>query len=212
LSKRHPGPHGTGVRSRSRPGGCPRLIPGFRQLSRFRREREFPLPEAVGPESRMGVRGRASTVMTGCWFGGADDASWMGSPSPVMAGSSLLGAGVSLRLPNSTGPRSRSRIARRALRAGRNEGLAPSPWCHPRRVDDNPLRAALPLPPADARDQLRRLLIRDHPDRDAIAKQLLQRRTSGAVQLAELVDMLRIDDEARRRMVRILGELGATES
>jgi hypothetical protein len=79
-------------------------------------------------------------------------------------------------------------------------------------VDDNHLRAALQLLPADARDQLRRLLIRDQPDRDAIAKQLLQRRTSGAVQLAELVDMLTIDDEARRRMVRILGELGATES
>jgi len=63
-------------------------------------------------------------------------------------------------------------------------------------VDDNHLRAALPLLPADARDQLRRLLIRDQPDRDAIAKQLLQRRTSGAVQLAELVDMLTIDDEA----------------
>ena len=32
---------GTGVRSRSRQAAAPRVIPGFRQLSRFRREREF---------------------------------------------------------------------------------------------------------------------------------------------------------------------------
>lgn len=89
-----------------------------------------------------------------------------------VAGSSLLGAGVSLGCRTAPG-RDHDRASPDALCVpGLTEGLAPSLWCHPRRVDDNHLRAALPLPPADARDQLRLLLIRDQPDRDAIAKQL----------------------------------------
>jgi hypothetical protein len=65
------------------------------------------------------------------------------------------------------------------------------------------------LPP-DARNELRRLLIRDQADRDAIAEQLLRRRTPRAADLADLIDLLTLDDETRRRVVRLLGELEAT--
>lgn len=196
MSKRHPGALEQGCGQDRGQAAAPRLIPVQAAI-------------AVPSQARVPVAGGGGTRVTD----GCPRASVHGDDGVLVrrrrclvdgfavsgdAGSSLFRGGVSLRLPNSTGPRSRSRIARRALRAGRNEGLAPSLWCHPRRVDDNHLRAALPLLPADARDQLHRLLIRDQPDSDAIAKQLLQRRTSGAVQLAELVDMLTIDDEARR--------------
>jgi hypothetical protein len=77
-------------------------------------------------------------------------------------------------------------------------------------VDDLALRSTLCQLPPDARDDLRRLLIRDQPQRDAISAQLLRRRTVGANDLAELIDMLSLDDEARRRVVRILGELEAS--
>jgi hypothetical protein len=76
-------------------------------------------------------------------------------------------------------------------------------------MDDATLRSSMSRLEPAARDDLRRLLIRDLADRDAIAEQLLRRRTAGADQLAELIDMLSIDDEARRQAVRILGELEA---
>ena len=44
-----------------------------------------------------------------------------------------------------------------------------------------------------------------------IAEQLLRRRTPGATDLADLLDMLSIDDEARRMVVRVLGEMEAVE-
>ena len=72
------------------------------------------------------------------------------------------------------------------------------------------LHTTLSRLPIGARHDLRRLLIRDQPDRDAIAEQLLRRRTEGADQLAELIDMLTIDDELRRQVARILGELEAS--
>jgi len=63
--------------------------------------------------------------------------------------------------------------------------------------------------PSAALDDLRGLLIRDQADRDAIAEQLLWTRTKGADQLAELIDILSLDDGMRRRVVRLLGELEA---
>jgi hypothetical protein len=55
------------------------------------------------------------------------------------------------------------------------------------------------------RDDPRRLLIRDQANRDTIAERLLRRRTAGADYLAELIDFLSLDSEARRRIVRVLG-------
>ena len=79
-------------------------------------------------------------------------------------------------------------------------------------MDDEAFRSPLRQLPQSARDDLRRLLIRDQPDRDAIAEQLLRRRTPAADDLAELIDMLSLDVEARRQVVRILGELEAHAS
>ena len=76
-------------------------------------------------------------------------------------------------------------------------------------MDEDALQTTLRELPPDAQDDLRRLLIRDQHDRDSIAEQLLRRRTAGAGQLAELIDMLSIDDATRRHVVRLLGELEA---
>jgi hypothetical protein len=43
------------------------------------------------------------------------------------------------------------------------------------------------------------LLVRDQPDRDAMAEQLPRRRTAVADHLAEFIEMLSLDAEARRR-------------
>lgn len=77
-------------------------------------------------------------------------------------------------------------------------------------MSDDDLRSTLEgLDPA-ARDDLRRLLIRDQADRDAIAQQLLRRRTNGADDLADLIDKLSLDALMRRKVVRVLGELEAS--
>jgi hypothetical protein len=77
-------------------------------------------------------------------------------------------------------------------------------------MDDEEVRVALGQLPLPALDDLRRLLIRDQPDRDAKAEQLLRRRTVGANDFDELIDMLSLNDEMRRQVVRILGELEAS--
>jgi len=76
-------------------------------------------------------------------------------------------------------------------------------------LDDAALTDVLRRLPPGARSDLRRLLISDQPDRNAIAEQLLRRRTLGADALADLIDLLTLDADARRRVVRLLGELEA---
>jgi hypothetical protein len=74
-------------------------------------------------------------------------------------------------------------------------------------VDDDGLRAALARIEPAGRDKLRRLLVADQPDRDRIAERLLRERTNAADALAEIIDLLTIDDEARRTVVRLLAEI-----
>ena len=76
-------------------------------------------------------------------------------------------------------------------------------------MDDAATADTLRRLPPGARDELRQLLIRDQPERDAIAEQLLRQRTPGADDLADLIDLLTLDDDGRRRIVRLLGELEA---
>ena len=76
-------------------------------------------------------------------------------------------------------------------------------------MNDATLRDTLMRLDPGARNELRRLLISDQPDRNAIAEQLLRRRTLGADALADLIDLLTLDADARRRVVRLLGELEA---
>lgn len=77
-------------------------------------------------------------------------------------------------------------------------------------MDDAALLAALRRLDPAAREDLRRLLVRDQPDRDAVAAQLLRKQTPGADGMADLLDMLSLDPDARRRLTRLLGELEAT--
>ena len=57
-----------------------------------------------------------------------------------------------------------------------------------------------------ARDHLRNVLIRDQADRDAIASKLLRYRDGHADDWADIIDMLTLYPDARRRVVRLLGE------
>ncbi len=71
------------------------------------------------------------------------------------------------------------------------------------------LRALLLTFDPHARDALRRVLIRDQADRDAISSQLLRYRDRRGDDWADIIDMLTMDPEARRKVVRLLGELDA---
>ena len=62
-----------------------------------------------------------------------------------------------------------------------------------------------------ARDDLRRVLIHDQADRDAVASQLLRYRDERGDDWTDIIDMLTMHPEARRRVVRMLGLIEATE-
>jgi hypothetical protein len=76
-------------------------------------------------------------------------------------------------------------------------------------ADDPNLRATLETLDPKARDTLRRALIHDHTDRDAIASQLLRYRDGRGDDWADIIDMLTIDPDARRLVVRVLAEIEA---
>ncbi len=59
------------------------------------------------------------------------------------------------------------------------------------------------------RDDLRRVLIHDQADRDAIASRLMRYRDQSGQDWADIIDFLTMYPEARRRAVRALGELTA---
>jgi hypothetical protein len=58
-------------------------------------------------------------------------------------------------------------------------------------VGDQDLRSILETLDPNARDTLRRVLIHDHADRDAIASQLMRYRDKRGNDWAEIVDMRR---------------------
>ena len=59
------------------------------------------------------------------------------------------------------------------------------------------------------RDELRRVLIRDQADRDAVSSQLLRYRDGHGDDRADIIDMLTMYPEARREVVRLLAEIDA---
>jgi hypothetical protein len=75
--------------------------------------------------------------------------------------------------------------------------------------DDN-LRDRLSQLTPSGREHLRRGLIHDQADRDAIASRLGPLRDERGDDWADIIDMLTIYPEARRRVVRLLGEIGAS--
>jgi hypothetical protein len=74
---------------------------------------------------------------------------------------------------------------------------------------DTDFRALLSTLNPKARDALRRVLIHNHADRDAIASQLLRYRDERGDDWADIIDMLTMHSEERRKVARLLGEIEA---
>jgi hypothetical protein len=62
-----------------------------------------------------------------------------------------------------------------------------------------------------ARDDLRRILIHDQADRDAISSRLMRCRDQNGQDWADIIDFLTMHPEARRRVARLLGEIDARD-
>jgi hypothetical protein len=80
--------------------------------------------------------------------------------------------------------------------------------CNARVVNDAELLNSLPRMDQTARDALRRALVPDQSDRDALAERFLRERAFG---MADLLDFLTLNPDARRQAVRVLGELEASK-
>ena len=59
-----------------------------------------------------------------------------------------------------------------------------------------------------ARDHLRNVLIREEPDRVAISSRLMRYRDQNGQDWADIIDFLTMHPDARRRVFRILGQIG----
>jgi hypothetical protein len=62
------------------------------------------------------------------------------------------------------------------------------------------------------REALRRVLIHDQADRDAISSQLLRYRDERGDDWADIIDMLTMYPEARQKVARLLGEISSDVS
>jgi len=74
---------------------------------------------------------------------------------------------------------------------------------------DDDIRERLAAFSPKARETLRRVLIHDQADRDAIVSRLLRYRDERGDDWADIIDMLTMYPEARRKVVRLLAELDA---
>jgi hypothetical protein len=57
---------------------------------------------------------------------------------------------------------------------------------------------------------VRRVMIHDQADRDAVSSHLLRYRDGHGDDWADIIDLLTLNPEARRKVVRVLGEIAAT--
>jgi hypothetical protein len=71
------------------------------------------------------------------------------------------------------------------------------------------LRSLLETLDPKTRDDLRRVLIRDQADRDAISSRLMRYRDRNEQDWADIIDFLTMWPDARRQVVRVLGEIDA---
>ena len=69
--------------------------------------------------------------------------------------------------------------------------------------NDDDLRDALRSLDPKTRDQLRRPLIRDQEDRDAVSSHLLHYRDNAGDALADVIDLLTLHPKERLKVVRI---------
>jgi hypothetical protein len=76
---------------------------------------------------------------------------------------------------------------------------------------DADLRGLLRTLDPKARHDLRSVLIHDQGDRDAIASRLMRYRDGRGDDWADIIDMLTMYPEARRKVVRLLGEIEAED-
>jgi len=76
-------------------------------------------------------------------------------------------------------------------------------------VADDQVRSLLETLDPHARGTLRRALIHDQADRDAVASQLLRYRDGHGDDWADIIDMLTMHPEERRKVARMLGEIEA---
>jgi hypothetical protein len=74
---------------------------------------------------------------------------------------------------------------------------------------DDDLRKLLATLDPQARNDFRSALIRDQADREAIASQLVRYRDGRGDDPADIIDMLTMHPEERRKVVRLLGEITA---
>ena len=75
--------------------------------------------------------------------------------------------------------------------------------------DEPDLRSLFETLDPKTRDDLRRVLIRDPADRDAVASQLLRYRDGHGDDWADIIDMLTMHPETRRMLARMLAEIDA---
>ena len=76
-------------------------------------------------------------------------------------------------------------------------------------MSDDSIRDLLLTLSPTARDQLRRALILDQPDRDAIASKLLRYGDANSEGWAYVIDTLTMYPDARRQVVRMQSEIEA---
>jgi hypothetical protein len=74
---------------------------------------------------------------------------------------------------------------------------------------DDDLRALLQTLDPKTRGDLRRVLIRDQADRDAISSRLMRYRDQNGEDWADIIDFLTMYPDARRRVVQLLAEIDA---
>jgi hypothetical protein len=77
---------------------------------------------------------------------------------------------------------------------------------------NNDLRALLETLDSKARDDLRRALIHEQADRDAVSSQLLRYRDGHGDDWADIIDMLTMHPEERRMVARLLAEIEASNT
>jgi hypothetical protein len=73
--------------------------------------------------------------------------------------------------------------------------------------DDGDLRAILATLDPKARDDLRRVLIRDQADRDAISSRLMRYRDERGANWADIIDFLTMHPQGRRQIAPLLAEI-----
>jgi hypothetical protein len=77
-------------------------------------------------------------------------------------------------------------------------------------VTDTDHRSLLETLHAKARDDLRRVLIRDQADRDAVASRLMRYSGQNGQDWADIIDFLTMHPGGRRQVARVLGEVDAS--